>query len=99
MPHMRDQVVLADHALAIADEILQKIENLRLDGDKIGSPPQFLPVKIKRIIFEFIDQAACLRRHYTSAGGVKSGKSRRKIGANSTTNQAVLKDGAARTCH
>ncbi len=41
---MRDHVILADHALAIADEVLQKIEDLRLDGDKIGSVPQFLPV-------------------------------------------------------
>jgi hypothetical protein len=46
VPHMLDQIILAHHALAVANEIKQEIENLRIDGDAIISPAQFLPVDI-----------------------------------------------------
>ena len=53
---MLDQVVLGYYALAVANEIEQKIENLRIDSDEIDAPAPFLPVDINCIIFEFIDQ-------------------------------------------
>jgi len=56
VPHVLDQIVLAHHAVTVANEIEQKIENLRIDGDEIGAPAQFLPVDINCVIFEFIDQ-------------------------------------------
>jgi hypothetical protein len=55
---MRDQVILADHALAIADEINQKVEDLRFESDKFGSVPQFLSVRIKRVVRESVDQGS-----------------------------------------
>ena len=56
VPHVLDQIVLAHHAVTVANEIEPKIENLRIDGDEIGVPAQFLPVDINCVIFELIDQ-------------------------------------------
>jgi len=41
------QVVLADDAIAVPDEINQKIEDLRFDRNQIGAAPQFAPVDVK----------------------------------------------------
>jgi hypothetical protein len=35
---------------------LEKIENLRLDGDKLRPPPQLLPVYVEREILELVNQ-------------------------------------------
>ena len=53
---MRDQVILADHAVAVANEVVQKVEYLRFYGKAVGSAPQFLPVDVKRVIFKIVDQ-------------------------------------------
>src|SRR5262245_24677935 len=58
IPHVRDQILLADHALAVLDEIVEEIKNLRLDGDGIVSTPQFPPVNIERAICENVDHHA-----------------------------------------
>ena len=55
---MRPFHFLADHALAVLDEIVEEIENLRLDGDPIDSTPQFPPVNIERAICENVDHHA-----------------------------------------
>ena len=60
MPHVLNQIVFADHPIAMADHVLQKIENLRLDVDQFGPAPQFLPVDIEGIVFELVDQPIAL---------------------------------------
>jgi hypothetical protein len=47
IPHRCDQVIFGDHVITIADEILQKIKHLRLDGHEVRVPPQFLPFNVK----------------------------------------------------
>ena len=78
VPDVLDQIVLAHYAVTVANEIEQKIENLRIDGDEIGAPAQFLSVDINCVIFEFIDQTIFLRRsrHYT---GQRPGKNKGKF--------------------
>ena len=72
---MRNQIILADHALTVTYEILQEIENLRIDGDEINAAPQFPPTDIERIMVEIINQpvcsiAECIKKQF----GEKSGK-------------------------
>jgi hypothetical protein len=46
-PYCAKQVILADHALAIAYQIFQKIENLRFDRTQDAIPAQFAPFNIE----------------------------------------------------
>ena len=39
VPHRFDQVVLADHALAIAHQMHEQVEHLRLHGDQPAGAP------------------------------------------------------------
>jgi len=61
VPHVRKKIVLADNALAIADEILQEIEYLGLNGDEVICAPQFSAVCVKGAIFKEIDHPQVLR--------------------------------------
>ena len=56
MPNRSDQIVLADHALPVADQVFQKIEDLRLDRNQIGPAAQLAPVGIESTILEQIEQ-------------------------------------------
>ena len=56
MPHVLNQVVFADHSFAITDEVLQKVQYLRLDINQFSPAAQFLPVDIEGIVFELVDQ-------------------------------------------
>jgi hypothetical protein len=40
IPHRRDEVVFADYAITIFNEVDQNIENLRLYGDELVAPAQ-----------------------------------------------------------
>ena len=52
MPHRFDQVVLADHALAIAHQMHQQVEHLRLHGDQPAGAPQLAALDIKYMILK-----------------------------------------------
>jgi hypothetical protein len=41
--------------VAIADQILQDVEHLRLDGNDVVAAPQFPTLGIERMIVEYID--------------------------------------------
>src|SRR5262245_34325625 len=43
-PNRVQQVILGDHALSILNQINQQIENLRPDGDLLGTSPKLAPV-------------------------------------------------------
>ena len=46
------QVILGDHALSILNQINQQIENLRLDGDLLVTPPKLAPGDIQGVVLE-----------------------------------------------
>ncbi len=47
-----DEVVFADDAIAVLDQVNQKIENLRLDRDDGAMGVQLPPLAVEREIFE-----------------------------------------------
>src|SRR4051794_28365178 len=57
VPDRGHQVILADDALAILNEIEQEIEGLRLGGDQRNTTPQFPAVCIEQILFERVDHS------------------------------------------
>ena len=60
-PDRGDQIVLADHAVAVLHQIDQQVEHLRLERDQIGAAPQLAPVGIKYMIFKVKLHVACPR--------------------------------------
>ena len=48
MPDGGEHILLADDACAVADQVFQEIENLRLDRDQVRSAPQFAPLGVER---------------------------------------------------
>jgi hypothetical protein len=55
-PHGGEQIVFADDALAIADQVLEDVEDLTLKGDQRVPVPQLAPRRIQREIFKGVDQ-------------------------------------------
>jgi hypothetical protein len=55
VPDRANQFIPANNPFAMADEMEQKIEDLRLDRDEIHSAPQFSAIVIEREILEKVD--------------------------------------------
>ena len=51
-PDRGDEVVLADHAVAVVQQVNQQVEYLRLNRDASGTAAQLAPVGVKRVIGE-----------------------------------------------
>jgi hypothetical protein len=51
-PNRVQQVILGDHALSILNQINQQIENLRPDGDLLGTSPKLAPVDIQDVVLK-----------------------------------------------
>jgi hypothetical protein len=51
-PYRRDEVVLADHAITIFNEVDQNIENLGLYGDELIAPAQLPPFCVEQAVCE-----------------------------------------------
>jgi hypothetical protein len=72
MPDGCDEIVPADHAILVADQVFQEIEDLRLDRNQIGAAPQLAPVGIESAVVEQIEQlplpqpAFVIRRNRTA---------------------------------
>ena len=49
-PDRRDEIIFADDAVAVLDQIDQQVEHLRLDGNRLRPAAQLAPVGIKRMI-------------------------------------------------
>lgn len=60
-PHLVEKFVLRDHAVAVAHEVGEHIEDLRLDGHPLPSPAEFHGAQIKLEITEGIDRATVHR--------------------------------------
>ena len=56
LPDGGDEVVLADHALAMLDQVDQEIEHLRLERNQIAAAPEFAPVRVEGISLKEICQ-------------------------------------------
>jgi hypothetical protein len=52
VPDAGDQVVLADHALAVADQEQQQVEDLRLDRLELALAAQLTSVGVENVVFE-----------------------------------------------
>lgn len=51
-PNRSDKIVLANHAVAVLDEIQQHVEHLRLKRDELRAPPKLLAIRIKYLVFK-----------------------------------------------
>ena len=58
VPDGVNEIVFADDALAVADQVFEQIEHLRRDGDGIRSAMQLPPVRVKCVVLEEIAQTA-----------------------------------------
>ena len=68
VPDCGDQIILADHPLAISDQVLQEIEDLRLEPHAADPTAQLAPVRIETKIFEQIAQCGVLGGRYRQLG-------------------------------
>jgi hypothetical protein len=51
-PHGRNEIIFADHAVAVLNQVDQKVENLRLKGYRRASRAQFPALAVERKIIE-----------------------------------------------
>ena len=52
IPQRREQIILADDAPAVLNQVDQKIEDLGLKGNQIASPAQLTPVCVNNAFFK-----------------------------------------------
>ena len=71
-PYRGQQVVLADHPVAVLQEIDQEIEDLRFEGDRLCAPPLLPPVRVEHMIAEG-------EFHFRSPGGQQSRRIKRGL--------------------
>ena len=50
LPDGRNEVVFADHVLAVADQVLKQVKDLRGDGDEVTVATQLAPIRVERAI-------------------------------------------------
>jgi len=67
LPHRRQQVIPADHALAMANQVLEQIEDLRFDDNRRVAAPQFAARRIEAVAFEQIQQGRRAGRAWSRA--------------------------------
>jgi hypothetical protein len=56
LPDCFDEVVVADHAVTMSNQVLQHVENLRLNRDKVAAAAQFASISIEAESVECVDQ-------------------------------------------
>jgi hypothetical protein len=56
MPDRRQKLILADHTIAVPDQVDKKIEDLGLDGHGCRTPPQLAAIRVERTFLEEITQ-------------------------------------------
>src|SRR3979409_1074781 len=66
VPNDVDEVVLADDALPVADQVIEQVEYLWRDGDDVRPAMQLAPVSVECVLFEEIAQAG------NPSGGLRS---------------------------
>jgi hypothetical protein len=58
IPNDIDEVVFADDALPVADQVIEQIEHLWRDGDDVRPAMQLAPLSVERVLLEEIAQDA-----------------------------------------
>jgi hypothetical protein len=58
LPDCAHEVVFADNALPVADQVFEQIENLWCDGDDVRPAMQLAPVSVECVLLEEIAQDA-----------------------------------------
>jgi hypothetical protein len=58
VPNGVDEVVFADDALPVADQVIEQVEHLWCDGDDVRPAMQLAPVSVECVLLEEIAQAA-----------------------------------------
>ena len=58
LPNPSDQIVPADHTFPVADQILQEIEDLRLDGHNKTIAAQLAPLFVENTVFKGVVHAS-----------------------------------------
>jgi hypothetical protein len=69
VPDAGDQVVLADHARAVADQEQQQVEDLRLDRRELARAAQLAPVGVEDVVFEEKQHVSAPQRRLPAQGG------------------------------
>ena len=90
VPHGGNQIILADHAIAVADQKNQQVEDLRLGRDERALATQLAPVGIKNVIFEVKQQVAAPISPLLGEQTLPHPAGQPKIKPSSRTNQAPL---------
>ena len=67
IPDRSNEIVLADHTLAVSDQIREKIKDLRLHGHESSPAAELTAAGIESIVFEEIKQLANFRADPTGA--------------------------------
>jgi hypothetical protein len=49
-PDRLQQIVFADDAFAVPDQVNQEVEDLRFECDPLAVPPEFAPIDVKQVI-------------------------------------------------
>jgi hypothetical protein len=100
VPRGRKDIVPADHAIAVLNQIGEQIEHLRLDVDYGRTRPQLAPVRVQDKVFKRKQQLVSSRPETTEpvlkANTLPIGQ---EINPASTPNQCALKAQTAEACH
>ena len=49
-PDRLQEIVLADDAFAVPNQVDQEVEDLRFERDPLAAPPEFAPINVKHMI-------------------------------------------------
>src|SRR6266567_3323017 len=96
VPDGGNDVVFPDDALPVVDQVMQEVENLRLDIHDIAAAAQFPPVGVERVVLEDVNQSvASAARRPNRLARRKSGESQEfyKVISKTSTAPAVMLPG------
>ena len=79
LPDGADEIILANNALSVADQEIEKIENLRRDRNHIFTATQLAPISVEQAILEEIAQVAVPSSGINPSRGTVARARRRKI--------------------
>jgi len=54
IPDGADEIIFADDAFPVTDQVIEQVKNLRCRRDRIGAAMEFAPVGIERVILKEI---------------------------------------------
>src|SRR5258708_17392027 len=73
IPNGVDEVVFADNALPVTDQVIEQVEYLRRDGNDVRPAMQLAPVSVECVLLEEIAQAT------NPLGGLRSSRLQHRL--------------------